>query len=172
MKIRMTNPRFGSLRVNTKLWIPEQNKYVKMRSIFDTGASKTIISSDAAKLLGITVNKPSGLQTITAADVVNLESSILPKISIGAYEINDVPVLIANLPPELESHCVLGMNVLREFLITIDSIDRTITLKHRPYPKRYHLENYSVSMLADTASEGSQIATTNNEKQDERALHE
>ena len=50
----------------------------------------------------------------------------------------------------------LGMNVLREFLITIDSIDRTITLKHRPYPKRYHLENYSVSMLADATDENSQ----------------
>ena len=52
---------------------------------------------------------------------------------------------------QLKAHCILGMNVLREFLITIDSTDRTITLKHRPYPKRYHLENYSVSMLADAA---------------------
>ena len=156
MTLKMQNPRNGALRVNLQLWIPSEKTFVLLPTVFDTGACKTIISTEMAKLLKLDTSQPSSFSTVTAGGALHLNMGTLPKIKVGTLEINKVPVLIANLPAELESHCVLGMNVLREFLITIDSIDRTITLIHCPYPKRYHLENYSVSMLADATDENSQ----------------
>ena len=156
----MQNPRNGALRVDVQLWIPSQKVFALLPSVFDTGACKTIISIKVAKLLMLDTSQPSSFTTVTAGGALHLNMSAIPKIKIGAFEISNIPVLIADLPPELESHCVLGMNVLREFSIFIDSIDRTITLIHRPYPKKYHLENYSVSMLADAAKADSQTAIT------------
>ena len=101
-------------------------------------------------------NNARSAQRCGASGAFHLDTGTLQKIKVGTYEIRDVPVSVANLPKELKAHCVLGMNVLREFLITIDSIDRTISLTHRPYPKKYRLENYSVSMLADVADDDSQ----------------
>ena len=161
MTLKLQSPRNGALWVNLQLWIPSEKTFVLLPSVFDTGACKTIISIEMAKLLKLDTSQPSGFSTVTAGGALHLNMGTLPKIKVGTLEINNVPVLIADLPPELESHFVLGMNVLREFLITIDSIDRTITLKHRPYPRKYRLENYSVSMLADAANADSQTATTN-----------
>ena len=151
MTLKMRSPRNGALRVNLQLWIPSQKTFVKLSSVFDTGASKTIISTDLAKQLNMAIEKSSDVKTVTAVGSVNLDAGNLSKLKIGTHEIKDVPVSITDLPKELKAHCVLGMNVLREFLITIDSIDRTITLKHRPYLIKYRLENYSVYMLADAA---------------------
>ena len=155
MKLKMLNRRNGALRIRLLLWIPSKSTYVSMYSIFDTGASKTIISTDLAKQLKIIADQSSDTTTVTATGSVSLDAGNLPKLKIGSREISNVPVSIADLPKELKTHCVLGMNVLREFLIGIDSIDRTISLAHRPYPKKYHLENYSVSMLADVTEKDS-----------------
>ena len=160
MTLKMQNPRNGALIVDVQLWIPSQKVFALLPSVFDTGACKTIVSIKVAKLLMLDTSQSSSFTTVTAGGTLHLNMSTLPKIKMGVMEISDIPVLIADLPPELESHCVLGMNVLREFLITIDSISKTITLKHSPYPKQHYLENYSVSMLADAAKADSQTAIT------------
>ena len=159
MTLKLQSPRNGALRVNLQLWIPSEKTFVLLPSVFDTGACKTIISTKVAKHLMLDMSQSSSYSTVTAGGALHLNMGTLPKIKVGTLEINNVPVLIADLPPELESHCVLGMNVLREFLITIDSIGRTIPLTHRPYPKKYHQENYSVSMLADAADLESNLCT-------------
>ena len=161
MTLKMQSPRNGALRVDLQLWIPSQNAFVLLPSVFDTGACKTIISTDLAKQIKMAIEKSSDVKTVTAVGSVSLDTGNLTKLKIGTHEIKDVPVSIADLPKELKAHCVLGMNVLREFLITIDSIDRTISLEHRPLPKKFHQENYSVSMLADVADEDSHVATKN-----------
>ena len=166
MTLIMRSPRNGALRVNLQLWIPNQKTFVVLPSVFDTGASKTIISTKVAKHLTLDTSQSSSFSTVTAGGALHLYTGTLPKIKVGKMEISSVPVLIADLPPELESHCVLGMNVLREFLITINSIDRTITLTHRPYPKKYRLENYSVSMLADSSEIDNQVTATGEVKSD------
>ena len=150
MKLKMTNARNSALRVNLRLWIPKQNSYVRTASIFDTGASKTIIDAGLVELLGITPKSAGDVATITTTGKISLQTCVLPKIMLGTREIRDVPVSIIKLPTELEVRCVLGMNVLREFMISIDSLSRSINLEIQPFSKEYFKENYSISLLSDS----------------------
>jgi len=146
--LKMTNAHSSALRINLQLWIPNENIYVKMASIFDTGASKTIIDTELAELLCIEKSNTVA-KTITATGLISLPTGKLQKIKIGTQEIHNVPISITKLPMELEVRCVLGMNVLREFLITVDSLNRVITLEKQPLPIKYQKDRYSISLLSD-----------------------
>ena len=151
MILKMTNAHNSALRVNLNLWIPKQNMYVKMNTIFDTGASKTIIDIGLVELLGIIPKSSNDIPTITTIGKTSLQTCVLPKIMLGIQEINNIPVSITRLPVELETRCILGMNVLREFLITVDSLNRTITLSKQPLPQKFFRDDFSVSLLSDIA---------------------
>jgi len=120
-----------------------------MPTVLDTGASITILDAELANILDIKPDKKLGLRTATAAGIITLSTGILPKIIIGNMAISDTPIAISNLPKELEVRCVLGMNVLREFLVEIDSLNKNITLTKQPLPKKFYKEGYSISMLND-----------------------
>ena len=145
----MINSPNTSLKIKLRLWLPSRNEYAKMDAIFDTGASKTIIDAKLVPLLEINPEPPDGVSTITASGLVSLDTGHLPKIMLGTQEITHVPVSISSLPEELEVYCVLGMNVLREFLITVDSLNRVIILKKQPLPAKYQKDKYSISMLIE-----------------------
>ena len=44
MTVKIQSPRNCAHRVNLQLWIPSQKTFVVLHSVFDTGASKTIIN--------------------------------------------------------------------------------------------------------------------------------
>ena len=57
------------------------------------------------------------------------------------------------LPEELETKCILGMNILQEYDIHISSFNKEITLTPKPLPKKYYREGYSVTLVAAEGSD-------------------
>jgi predicted aspartyl protease len=146
MKIDLINKPSGALRINIKIWIPSEDKYADTISIFDTGASKTVIDVKLAELLGIsTAPAPD---TVTAAGEIPTENGILEKMRIGEKTISKVPVSVMRLPEKLEARCLLGMNVLREFDVAIKNHERKIELLWKPLGKQYTKDDYSVTAVS------------------------
>ena len=148
MTIELTNNHKGVLRIAIKLWIPSKKAYVKTDAIFDTGAFKTILDEKLADLLNLPRNNDKNVVTMTAAGMVTTCSGNLPKLYLGTKLIHNIPVSIMNLPDELESYCILGMNVLQEFDISINNYDGIVTLIPKPLPIKYYMDNYSVTLAS------------------------
>ena len=102
------------------------------------------------ELLGLILQSSNDISTIITTGKVLLQICTLTKIMLDTQEINDIPDSITRLPIELEARCVLCRNVLREFLITVNSLNRTITLVKQPLPKKFFRDNFSVSLLSDS----------------------
>jgi len=151
MTIKLTNRRKGVLRIRIRLWVPSRQEYVKAAAIFDTGAYKTILDERLADLLQIPLNANDST-TITASGAVTTQSGTLHKMFLGTKPISNIPVNVMKLPDELESYCILGMNVLREFDISISNYDGIVTLSPRPLPPKFYAEEYSIT-LASTEDE-------------------
>ena len=147
MKVKLENKRKGVLRVIVNIWIPELSEYAKSVAIFDTGAYKTIIDERIARLLKLPIESKKSV-TITASDEIMTHNCTLPRISLGTKVIRNVPVTVMKLPEKLETRCILGMNVLQEFDITISNYNESITLIPKPLPLSCFVENYSISLTS------------------------
>jgi len=168
MTLQLRNKRRGVLRIDIQIWIPSIQSYAKAAAIFDTGAYKTIIDERLAELLEIPIVNDKKATTVTAMGLVSAGSGTLPKITLGAKPINNIPVNVMKLPDELETHCILGMNILHEFDISISNRNGIITLNPNPLPKQYFRENYSIVLTIDESSDiqekdAATIATENRE---------
>ena len=145
MTLMLENKQNGVLRVKVNIWVPSQQAYVKAIVIFDTGAYKTILDERLADLLQI--SRTTGSATsVTAAGTITTQNGTLPKMQLGTKTLNDIPVNILRLPDELETYCILGMNVLREFDINVSNYSGTVTLTPMPLPAKYHIDNYSITL--------------------------
>jgi clan AA aspartic protease (TIGR02281 family) len=142
VKIVLQNKHTDSAQIELKVWVPQMSDYAVMKCLFDTGASKTVIDTKLAALLGVSTSPAP--DTLTAAGRVKTERGVVEKIRIGDRTISKVPVNIMPLPKELKAHCLLGMNVIREFEVLMDNYNKLITLTWKPLDKKYFIENYSV----------------------------
>ena len=167
MKLRLENKRGSVLRVPVSIWIPQRKAYAASVVIFDTGAYKTIIDEGLATLLEIPVTLKDGVSTITATGISSTYSSVLPRMLLGKTPLKNIPVNVMKLPDELETRCILGMNILQEYDINISSFDKTVTLVPKPLPKKYFREDYSITLAiaesSDTTEDAATIATENRE---------
>ena len=152
MNLKLENKRGSVLRVEIGIWIPQIRGYAKSMVIFDTGAYKTIIDESLATLLSLPVALNEGIATVTATGISETYSSILPRMLLGKTPVKDVPVNVMKLPKELNARCILGMNILQEYNIYINNLDKIITLSSNPLPKKYFREDYSIT-LATAAEE-------------------
>ena len=145
MTVKLENKRNDLLRIKVSIWVPSRREYIKATAIFDTGAYKSILDERLADLLQITRNISTST-TVTASGAVTTQSGILPKMHLGTKLITDIPVNVMKLPDEIESYCILGMNVLREFDISISSYDGVVMLIQKPLPFKYRVKDYSVTL--------------------------
>lgn len=121
--------------------------------IFDTGAYKTIIDEELATTLGMPITLNDGVSTVTATGISVTHSSVLPRMLLGKMPISNIPVNVMKLPKELNTRCILGMNVLQEFDINVSSFNKSVTLTSMPLPKKYFREDYSIALTIDESSD-------------------
>jgi len=111
---------------------------IKQHFIVDTGASFTMINWATAKELGITVDENTPfIPVITASSLIFTPLVTLRSIRVGKAEVENVDVLIHDLPSDLAG--LLGNSFLNKFKVMIDSVNGKITLfsmQGTPSPER------------------------------------
>jgi len=147
MTVKLRNKHNDVLRVDIKVWVPAKKAYFKDTAIFDTGAYKTILDDRLAGLLHLTLGDRK-TDTVTAAGAVSTHSGELPRVYLGTKLIHNIPVNIMRLPDELKTRCILGMNVLREFDISVSSYSGVVTLTPKPLPAKFYVDGYSISLAS------------------------
>ncbi len=113
---------------------------VEIDYLFDTGASYTTITSDTARALGIEVpsDAPS-LQFNTASGPRESRMVFLPAIRLGEVRIPGLLVSVCDSCATDSAGGLLGLNVMREFLVQMDyqgSRMRLLPRIHESRPNR------------------------------------
>jgi clan AA aspartic protease (TIGR02281 family) len=113
------------------------NGRVKQYFVIDTGASFTLINWNAARELGITVNENTPfIKTASVSDVILTPLVTLKSVRVGNAEVENVEVLIHNMP---SYQGLLGNSFLNKFRVVIDSINAKmvlLSLRGIPSPDR------------------------------------
>jgi clan AA aspartic protease (TIGR02281 family) len=103
------------------------NERIKQYFIVDTGASFTVISREAARELGMTIDENTPVIPITTASSVIFNPLVtLRSIRVGGAEIENVDVLVHDLPGR--SAGLLGNSFLSKFKVVLDSVNGKMTL--------------------------------------------
>lgn len=114
------------------------NERMKQHFVVDTGSSFTVISRQAARELGITIDESTPLIPIaTASSVVINPLVTLESIRVGEAKVENVDVLVHNLPGGPAG--LLGNSFLNKFKVVLDSINGKMTLysmRGTPSPDR------------------------------------
>lgn len=100
------------------------------RYVFDTGASYTTITTEAARAIGLDVPDDAPLLEFhTAAGKVTSPVVFLPELRIGDMRIDKLAVSVCDECASGEADGLLGLNVVRRFLIQTDYVrDRMLLL--------------------------------------------
>ena len=103
------------------------NGRIRQYFIVDTGASFTLINKPTARELGITVDDTTPFIPIfTASSLIFTPLVTLSSIRVGEAEVENVDVLIYNMPSE--SAGLLGNSFLNKFKVVLDSMNGKMTL--------------------------------------------
>lgn len=104
------------------------------KMILDTGASHTILSFAVARDLSLWAQRRSTSMTMhTAGGTVQADVLPIASIKIGAVEVQDLDVVIHDLPeapPAIDG--LLGLNVLNHFTVTLDGVHNQLLLGRHP----------------------------------------
>lgn len=133
--------------------------------LLDTGASFLSLSSRTAARLGVTPpNYAPRLSLHTANGVIKARVGRLPFLKLGPHTLKNVAFVLCDACGEPQQGVVglLGLNVLRRFLVTIDQANGRIRLRPhdakrfhnqaadlRPFVKwpKKHLKGYTTNLL-------------------------
>jgi clan AA aspartic protease (TIGR02281 family) len=116
----------GSLVVKVML-----NQERSAQLIVDTGASMTVLSTQAAIDLGILGTTDNELLTVnTAGGSVQVNMNYLSSLTVGTAQATNVAVVIHDLP-DIPEHIegLLGMSFLKHFLVTLDAEHARLILR-------------------------------------------
>jgi len=103
------------------------NGRVKQYFIVDTGASFTVINSETAKELDITIDENTPFIPIsTASSVIFNPLVTLRSLRVGGAEVGNVDVLIHDMPSD--SKGLLGNSFLNKFKVVLDTLNGKMTL--------------------------------------------
>ncbi|WAS94088.1 retropepsin-like aspartic protease family protein [Nannocystis punicea] len=102
--------------------------------LFDTGASFTTVHTETAAKLGLTVppDAPT-LQFNTASGPRESRMVYLPKLRLGGIELKGLLVSVCDGCANDRSQGLLGLNVMREFLVEMDYQAERMKLLPRPH---------------------------------------
>lgn len=112
-----------------ELWLSEVVLNNRLRSYFivDTGASFTLINGEMANELGLNINETTPFIPIyTASQLIFTPLVTLKSIRVGKAEVENVDVLIHNLPSNAAG--LLGNSFLNRFRVVLDSAQGKMTL--------------------------------------------
>ena len=103
------------------------NGRLRQEFMVDTGASFTVISREAAKELGITIDENTPFIPIaTASSIIFNPLVTLRSVRVGEAEVENVDALVHNLPGG--SAGLLGNSFLGKFKVVLDSLNGKMTL--------------------------------------------
>ena len=115
----------SSVQVELGLWKLDKKGYTRCDMIFDTGAYMTSIDTAIAKRLGLDLS--SGIRcTVTGVGRSNIPVNrmVIPKCRLGMdFDLGPVLVDVLDFPNDMPVQAVLGLNVIKEFICTIDFTD-------------------------------------------------
>jgi aspartyl protease family protein len=112
-----------------ELWLSEVLLNNRIRSYFvvDTGASFTLVNLQMGKELGLSINETTPFIPIyTASQLIFTPLVTLKSIRVGEAEVENVDVLIHNLPSNAAG--LLGNSFLNKFRVVLDSAQGKMTL--------------------------------------------
>ncbi|MCL2055005.1 MAG: retroviral-like aspartic protease family protein [Oscillospiraceae bacterium] len=113
-----------------KFWSVIDNEYLSLRVLVDTGARITTFSDSALKRLGyITDKKPVTIRT--GGGIATANEVTIPKIQIGTVELTNVTAHSNEFLDNFKIKGILGMNVLSQFIFTVNLNDNIIILNRR-----------------------------------------
>jgi len=107
------------IMVNIGLWNKVINSYSHMLITIDTGASVTTISTDMLHKLGYNITSGKEKRVITASSVEYVRPVIVEKIRIGGIVLDNIEVYAHTFSESSFSLGVLGLNVLRNFDVSL-----------------------------------------------------
>jgi clan AA aspartic protease (TIGR02281 family) len=100
---------------------------MKQHFMVDTGASFTVISREAARELGVTIDESTPFVPIATASSVILNPLVtLRSVRVGKAEVENVDVLVHDLPSR--SAGLLGNSFLSKFKVVLDFVNGKMTL--------------------------------------------
>jgi len=115
----------SSVQVELGLWKLDKKDYSKCDMIFDTGAYMTSIDTTIAKRLGL--NLSSGIKTTVTGvgrSSIPVTRVVIPKCRLGKdFELGPILVDVLDFPDDMPVQAVLGLNIIKEFICTIDFTD-------------------------------------------------
>ena len=107
------------------------DRRLDQRFLVDTGASMTTIPVATQERLGIPITAETPRRRVsTAGGEVTAYEVVLGSIEIGGWEINDVSVLVLDLPGQ-EHLGLLGLNFLRHFRMDLRTDEGLLLLEPR-----------------------------------------
>ena len=112
-----------------ELWMAEVvlNGRVRQNFVVDTGSSFTLISKEAAKELGLTIDENTPFIPIASVSSVILTPLMtLRSVRVGKAEVENVDVLIYSMPSGQDG--LLGNSFLNRFKVVLDSVQGKMTL--------------------------------------------
>jgi clan AA aspartic protease (TIGR02281 family) len=112
-----------------ELWMAEVvlNGRVRQNFVVDTGASFTLISKEAAKELGLTIDENTPFIPIASVSSIILTPLMtLRSVRVGKAEVENVDVLIYSMPSGQDG--LLGNSFLNRFKVVLDSVQGKMTL--------------------------------------------
>jgi clan AA aspartic protease (TIGR02281 family) len=120
----------GRLAHGGVLLIPVRVQGQDFEFLLDTGAAYTALSEDIITLLGITVN-PQRMAAIAPAHggVFQVPMVTIKELRLGGFRLTDIAAIVLEFPPILKIDGVLGMNILRQFRMTLEADTATLVLR-------------------------------------------
>jgi aspartyl protease len=106
-----------------------------MRFIFDTGASHTVLQSQRGKELGLKPEEQVSGTATGGAISGSLTSGVSLKVAGAEVSNQQIGLLDFPVPPGFEFHGVIGYDFIKEFVVEIDYLKKTMNLYD---PKSYN----------------------------------
>src|SRR5690606_8915067 len=124
------------------------------RYVIDTGASFTTISSQTANELGIEV--PDDAPTVQFSTAAGFQTSrvvYLPGLRVGELEVPALVVSVCDACATERAAGLLGLNVMREFVVQVDYQAQEIKLQPRVHDREAD-RAYDINSVTRLAMQG------------------
>jgi len=106
------------------------NEKYQGRFLVDTGATLTVISQRFAHEMKLDITQPiRQIQTASAHQVVQTPVIRLDSLQVGDKKVNNLEVLIVDLPKALRVDGLLGVNFLEKFRVTFEFDQAILVLR-------------------------------------------
>ena len=115
----------SSLSIRPEIWNQNLNRFSECEMIFDTGATMTTIDKSVALRAGYSLRTAEVFKVHTAGGEIEVRRIIAPNIKLGGFELGAVAIDVTDFPKEGNTTAVLGLNVIRNFVTTIDIDDKS-----------------------------------------------